>query len=225
MPDLNRCAEAPEALHRSRGGCASCYGVRMAEPLDSHPSRFTGPEDEDTIELELTAEQMRALTGAAAPRQSDPVSAPPAETSLPSAAPEIQVRAPLIETPSRFRPGAVVVPGVAATLLLLGGGLSVATKWARSVGVDAQVAPRATIAETPDLPQVSDAPVHFTNPFDTTEVFEFPPGTTETEAHDAVAQFLLRRARDRQPSPKVTREDSKAAARTTALASAFRDPG
>ena len=40
-------------------------------------------------------------------------------------------------------------------------------------------------------------PVLFNNPFDPTEVFEFPPGTGEAEARDAVAQMLLARARDR----------------------------
>lgn len=42
------------------------------------------------------------------------------------------------------------------------------------------------------------APVRFANPFDTDEVFEFPAGTTETEARDAVADMLLRRAMSRQ---------------------------
>jgi hypothetical protein len=41
-------------------------------------------------------------------------------------------------------------------------------------------------------------PVRFANPFDTDEVFEFPAGTTETEARDAVADVLLKRAMSRQ---------------------------
>ena len=36
------------------------------------------------------------------------------------------------------------------------------------------------------------------NAFDATEVFEFPPGTTESEAREAVAELLLSRARDRR---------------------------
>jgi hypothetical protein len=40
--------------------------------------------------------------------------------------------------------------------------------------------------------------VRIKNAFDATEVFEFPPGTTESEARDAVAQLLLTRARDRR---------------------------
>ena len=41
-------------------------------------------------------------------------------------------------------------------------------------------------------------PVQVRNPFDATEVFEFPAGTSETEARKAVAEQLLQRARDRR---------------------------
>lgn len=41
--------------------------------------------------------------------------------------------------------------------------------------------------------------VRFANPFDGTEVFEFPPGTSEAEAQRRVAALLLERARARRP--------------------------
>lgn len=47
-------------------------------------------------------------------------------------------------------------------------------------------------------PVTPDEPVRFTNPFDSQEVFEFPPGTTETEAREAVAAVLKERALSRQ---------------------------
>ncbi|MGH8239789.1 MAG: hypothetical protein ACREXP_22645 [Steroidobacteraceae bacterium] len=37
-------------------------------------------------------------------------------------------------------------------------------------------------------------PLFVANPFDSTEVFEFPAGTSEADAHEAVAGFLLERA-------------------------------
>lgn len=37
-------------------------------------------------------------------------------------------------------------------------------------------------------------PLRVANPFDSTEVFEFPSGTSEADAHEAVAGFLLERA-------------------------------
>jgi hypothetical protein len=41
-------------------------------------------------------------------------------------------------------------------------------------------------------------PVRFANPFDANEVFEFPAGTSESQARDAVAEVLLKRAASRQ---------------------------
>lgn len=42
------------------------------------------------------------------------------------------------------------------------------------------------------------ATVRFVNPFDKREVFEFPPGTSQADARDAVADLLADRARDRR---------------------------
>lgn len=41
------------------------------------------------------------------------------------------------------------------------------------------------------------APVRITNSFDKSEVFEFPPGTSESDARAAVADLLLKRAIER----------------------------
>lgn len=62
-------------------------------------------------------------------------------------------------------------------------------------------------AATPPLP-----PVLYANPFDPSEVFEFPAGTSQTEAKQAVADMLLQRARDRQVSgSKITHERRRTA--------------
>lgn len=55
----------------------------------------------------------------------------------------------------------------------------------------------AVVPAAPAVPQ--GAPVRIKNAFDATEVFEFPHGTSESEARKAVGQLLLSRARDRQP--------------------------
>lgn len=58
--------------------------------------------------------------------------------------------------------------------------------------------------QTPDrwLPSATPdeelEPVLVANPFDDAEVFEFPPGTSEDEARDAVAEMLMKRATERQ---------------------------
>lgn len=47
------------------------------------------------------------------------------------------------------------------------------------------------------------APVRFANPFDKAEVFEFPAGTTQDEARDAVADTLKARATERRAAGVV----------------------
>jgi len=47
-------------------------------------------------------------------------------------------------------------------------------------------------------PAVQDEPVQVKNPFDPSEVFQFPAGTSDTEARLAVAKLLIQRAQDRR---------------------------
>jgi hypothetical protein len=47
-------------------------------------------------------------------------------------------------------------------------------------------------------PKAESKSVLFANPFDANEVFEFPAGTSEVEARDAVAEILMARAMERQ---------------------------
>jgi len=46
-------------------------------------------------------------------------------------------------------------------------------------------------------PVVEGSPVTFRNPFDRTEVFTFPPGTTVAQARAQVADLLFKRAQGR----------------------------
>jgi len=50
-----------------------------------------------------------------------------------------------------------------------------------------------------DSPAPTNEPVLYKNPFDRSEVFEFPTGTTQDEARDAVSKLLLERAQGRGP--------------------------
>jgi hypothetical protein len=58
------------------------------------------------------------------------------------------------------------------------------------------VAPAAT-PQQPAEPQPT-TPVRFKNPFDRSEIFEFPAGTSLEDARQSVASLLLQRARDRR---------------------------
>lgn len=98
------------------------------------------------------------------------------------------------------RPSLAAIAGFGAVLVL-----------AATIGYEVLQAPPALTALPPpppsakvdDKPRVTapvvvEPPVHVANPFDKNEVFEFPPGTTPEEAHAAVADTLLERARERQ---------------------------
>ena len=49
--------------------------------------------------------------------------------------------------------------------------------------------------EFSSIPSVPlDEPLRVANPFDASEIFEFPAGTSEADAHEAIAGFLIERA-------------------------------
>jgi hypothetical protein len=69
-----------------------------------------------------------------------------------------------------------------------------------------EIQPQATdkpLASPPRLasekPYEASSPVRMANPFDSSEVFEFPPGTSRAQARESVANLLLQRARERRP--------------------------
>lgn len=51
----------------------------------------------------------------------------------------------------------------------------------------------------PEKPRQLSASIRMANPFDPSEVFDFPPGTSKSEARESIANLLLQRARDRRP--------------------------
>jgi hypothetical protein len=88
---------------------------------------------------------------------------------------------------------------ITAVLVVLGGVAHLAAKQ-KPVPLVATQAPRPTPPPPPtQAPAPAGEPVLFKNPFDRTEVFEFPPGTSQAEARDAVAEALMERAQGRGP--------------------------
>jgi hypothetical protein len=51
-----------------------------------------------------------------------------------------------------------------------------------------------------------EEPLRVANPFDASEVFEFPAGTSEADAQDAIAGFLIERA-SRRGVTRASRHD------------------
>lgn len=155
--------------------------------------------DDDTIEMQLSAADLKALTQAAKQK---------AVTSVPV----LRVDPRSIDDWQAGPSASTFITVVAGVLFVGALGYAVATR------DDGPSVARAAIAQTPPSkvthrhPQAvaaADAavsepqpepPVRFANPFDKNEVFEFPPGTSEGEARERVAALLIERARDRMSS-------------------------
>jgi hypothetical protein len=146
---------------------------------------------DDTIEMELTGEQELALSRAA---EAARATARPDESGPVLSVPEYENFA------SRRVARIDFVCNVTFAVAVLG--IAVASLWPASdrhppAPAVTSAAPLAEVAPAgPAEPQ--GAPVQIRNAFDATEVFEFPHGTTESEAREAVAELLLSRARDRR---------------------------
>lgn len=136
-----------------------------------------------TIELELGAEELRALI--------QPATQAPAGD-------------PARRSASGSNAGGSLDPGARLGLLLCASAAAVFV----AIG-SARVARQRPPAAVPVAvrgggaierhapPPVTAPPVRFRNPFDKAEVFEFPAGTSRAEAHTAVAKLLRERARER----------------------------
>ncbi len=124
-----------------------------------------------------------------------------ATTQRPTATPVYAATRGLPKNRPRF---AVALATSAAAAALLGGVTYLATarpsRPIAAVPVAAAVKNVGGAAVAPEIPppdEATDAPVQFKNPFDASEVFEFPPGTTPIQARDAVAELLSQRAQER----------------------------
>jgi hypothetical protein len=173
------------------------------ERLEAAAGPHVSQADDDTIELALTEDEM--LTLAQAAEEEHP------ETSLDGSA-FVATGAFLRNHSARFRRW---------SLVLASSGLSVAIGVA--LGVVVERSSRVTITVPPwttRLAESQESPVRFTNPFDPSEVFDFPSGTGADQARESVAAILLQRARDRQaagivkshrPTPGAAQERARIA--------------
>jgi hypothetical protein len=136
--------------------------------------------EDDTIELHCSAAQLAALEEVE--EEIVPVVPPPKPVRL----------------GRERRRSSWTTVGAAAALSAVSSGVTyLATTWARD-NTSQQRLSQVLLApvQTP-APAPPDDPVRFINPFDSTEVLMFPAGTSNGEARDAVAEFLLERARER----------------------------
>jgi hypothetical protein len=159
---------------------------RTTRASEGDSPEFADDIDDDTIELALTEEDLLALTRAA---EEEHAETSPGKSALitTGACPRDQI------VRSRMWP-AVLASSV------LGIVISVA------LGVVAHRIPTVTTTAPAGAEQLAESlgsPVRFSNPFDASEVFEFPPGTSDEQARQSVATILLQRARDRKVADAV----------------------
>jgi hypothetical protein len=183
--------------------------------------QFADDLDEDTIELELSPSDLLALSRPlevrhaavppvdTRPTAAEPTSAQPtsAEASWaePASADESSYAgdAPRINRWPLARITGIL--GIAAAVIALG---SAAHRPAARAPSPPAVALKTSGSAPPAAPPAAESagpPVRFKNPFDPSEVFEFPPGTSKAEARQWVANVLLERAHDRHPQLKGTK--------------------
>lgn len=194
-----------------------------------------GTEDDDTIELELSESAMQLLSQAAAlppeppcpPTKSPAANAPEAPAAALKEAPR---RSAASTRPPRFGLFSAIATVASALLIAM---VYLASAHVRRPGLVVPrvvAAPAAPVSVTPPpppppAPSTDAMPVRFVNPFDRKEVFEFPPGTSEADARQAVAELLSQRARERQSLlTKVPRRAGKTAERISPVTPNGRAP-
>ena len=174
--------------------------------------------NDDTIELMLTPEQMLGLSQAAEAAAMEP--SPPVAPLCPAVAPlpVLRVEGP----PHALRWHQTPLAKMAANTLMF-----VAFVWwsVAQLAGQPQAHPPAAVAAAGPLAVVhhplpvaapQPPPVQVVNPFDKTEIFQFPAGTSNDESREKVAQLLLQRARERQSH--WIRAKSENSLRTASLA-------
>lgn len=154
--------------------------------------------DSTTIEVMLTPQQMEVLSGASS-----------------------------VGATQQHKPRILIGAAIATVLVVLGGVAHLAAKAKPVPASVVQAPPPAPPLPMEEPPAATADPVLFKNPFDRTEVFEFPAGTTQQEARDAVAKLLMDRAQGRGPDvlKLKIRKAHNAKALTPATATQSARPG
>lgn len=163
---------------------ANTPGVQCAHIEQAKALRLMrgAKREDDTLELQLDAEQLLLLWRAAPGEDS---SYRPIHNVAPA-------QRPMRHSAWTTVVAAAAIAGLSSGITYLAVGRTQPAMPAAEP-VPAVLSPAPILEPTPAL----DTTVRFANPFDKTEVFEFPHGTTINGARQAVAELLLNRARER----------------------------
>jgi hypothetical protein len=159
---------------------------------------------DDTIELELTASQLQALSEESVVSNTDPA----------------PIVVPAKPAPLRVSRWAAVTAAVAVAAVSSGITYLATARPQPLPTPAAQVAYALPAPPLADVTTPPDDPVRIVNPFDASEVFEFPAETPESDARAAVAELLMKRAQDRLNASPGVRPLDKTATRKRPMHSA-----
>lgn len=195
--EITICASQPTLREPIGHSPRVCNIVQTAkEVMNDSNQRIAGIEAADA-EVELSAEDLLGLSAPCASNERpSAASARPQAFALKATSNVAVPSAPVPRRMPAWRVAlsfAVVAGAVGAVYLAL----APVKHAVQNVRVPPSQLPAAT-SPTSEGESVAGAPVRFANPFDANEVFEFPAGTSEAEARDAVAEILMERAMERQ---------------------------
>lgn len=171
----------------------------------------------DTVEFELSDEQLALLRAAETPAATT-LASPPLAAQRHSYDNYVYARTRRIDVLATITFAALVFVVTAFS----GWYALVPTSAARAGSTSIRLAPPVPVQSAPAAqPDTDAALVRVVNPFDSSEVFELPAQTTPEEAKEMVAALLMQRARERNESeasrPNIRYRHHSAATRTAAL--------
>lgn len=205
-----------------------CYRDAMMKMPPGGTTGFNADPDEDTIEMMLTPADMRLLAQAAEGQQraAGVAESTPHLPTTDSTLPSMPSQTTSTHNSASLARGALA--GVAGALVIV---VAIASMSTARLTTEAKPSPppaetRRLVAATPVAPAATEPaqpaaapdaqPLRYKNPFDKSEVFEFPAGTTLEEARASVADLLKQRAQGRHIRPGLQRRVNGAAPRRSA---------
>jgi hypothetical protein len=156
---------------------------------------YSGLDTMPVVEAEMNARDLRSLTDEFLGKPAEPT----ASGHRPAAASPAAVNARSGSRARTLRLPLLVIASVALVGVIAAAALREPEK--RVAALPAP--PPAVVAASEPPPEVQPAelpapePVVLVNPFDRTEKFTFPPGTSKADARDQMAAMLLQRAAER----------------------------
>jgi hypothetical protein len=161
--------------------------------------------EEDTLEIQLSPEDLLGLLRASDMAQLAAANATPilTPTAPPAAPARTRLQRGSVKSighaswrPVRQWSGAAVCYGIFILFAWWGSSVMVGPQ---NPSATVMKSANAAVAAQPMSASTLQAPaVRIANPFDATEVFEFPAGTSDADSRAKVADMLLQRARERR---------------------------